>query len=182
LGPSGDAMGIRRRQLQAPGELSFLINHVGSLEWSSDIEEVKRQNAQGSSGAQSFGTNPQKVREEIAQEAGPFNKPFSSNPAPQSFGGKTASGTDIQKVREEIAQEAGPFGKPFSNPASGSFGAGKTASGTDIQKVREEIAQEAGPFNVSSPGGPQAGKTASGTDIAEVKRQNQQAEQGKNKF
>ena len=145
-----------------------------------DIEEVKRQNAQGYSGAQSFGTNPQNVREEIAQEAGPFSEPFSKSPAPQSFGGKTASGTDIQKVREEIAQEAGPFGNAqFSSsprPAPGVYG-GKAASGTDIQKVREEIAQEAGPFNVPSHQ-PSAGKTVTGTDIAEVKRQNQ----GKNKF
>lgn len=106
---------------------------------------------------------------------------FSQSPAPQSFGGKTASGTDIQKVREEIAQEAGPFGSgQFSSASSQSFG-GKTASGTDIQKVKEEIAQEAGPFNVPSQQ-PSAGKTVTGTDIAEVKRQNQQAEQGKNKF
>lgn len=67
-----------------------------------DIEEVKRQNAQGKSSS-TFGTNPQKVREEIAQE-GDFATPNSQpNPTPA----KTPAGTNIQQVREEIAEESG---------------------------------------------------------------------------
>jgi hypothetical protein len=113
-----------------------------------DIGEVKRRNQQPDLVEK---TNPQQVKEEIAQEAGPFGQSSSYTQAPQSYGaGKTASGTDIQKVREEIAQEAGPF---------------NTFTGPNQQQQQ-----------------PAAGKTVTGTDIAEVKRQNQQAEQGKNRF
>ncbi|NLY81133.1 MAG: hypothetical protein GX072_14955 [Lysinibacillus sp.] len=97
-----------------------------------DIEEVKRQNAQGSSG--SFGTNPQKVREEIAQEGG-FAAQGSQGFSQANQAGKTASGTDIQKVREEIAQESG-----FASQGQGMAGQQKkkTITGTDIQEVKRQ--------------------------------------------
>lgn len=100
-----------------------------------NIEEVKRQNAQGSSST--FGTNPQKVREEIAQEGGFGNQSFSQPSQP----GKTPAGTDIQQVREEIAQESGfaSPNKPQPSPAPA-----KTPAGTNIQQVKEEIAEESG--------------------------------------
>lgn len=82
-------------------EVLFMPNSKRFTQSGTDIEEVKRQNAQGSS-SQPFGTNPQKVREEIAQEGG-FGEQFVSQN--QSFGaGKTASGTDIQEVKRQIAQ------------------------------------------------------------------------------
>ncbi|MFL0505362.1 hypothetical protein ACH0B5_06395, partial [Ureibacillus sp. 179-F W5.1 NHS] len=98
----------------------------------------------------------------------------------QSFGNPSI-GTNPQKVREEIAQEAGPFafGKTGQAGQAGKQSFGNPSIGTNPQKVREEIAQEAGPFAQS---GPSANQTVTGTDINEVKRQNQQAEQGKNKF
>ncbi|SOC43949.1 gamma-type small acid-soluble spore protein [Ureibacillus acetophenoni] len=115
-----------------------------------DINEVKRQNAGGASGS-SFGgafsssTDPQKVREEIAQEAGPFASGQAASQSSQAFGsqstfGKTASGTDIQKVREEIAQEAGPFGTQASRQSSQSSG-NQTVAGTDIDEVKRQNAQ-----------------------------------------
>lgn len=108
-----------------------------------DINEVKQQNAGGSASG-SFGTNPQKVREEIAQEAGPFggSQSAASQPSSQSQStfGKTASGTDIQKVREEIAQEAGPFGTQASRQSSQSSG-NQTVAGTDIDEVKRQNAQ-----------------------------------------
>lgn len=107
-----------------------------------DIDEVKRQIAGGASngstaGAFSSTTDAQKVREEIAQEGGPFGKPAAN----QSFGnqstaGQTASGTDIQQVREEIAQEAGPFGKTASKQSMGN----QTVAGTDIDEVKRQNA------------------------------------------
>lgn len=100
-----------------------------------DIEEVKRQNAQGKSSS-TFGTNPQKVREEIAQEGGFGNQTFAQPSQP----GKTPAGTNIQQVREEIAEESGfatPNSQPNPTPA-------KTPAGTNIQQVREEIAEESG--------------------------------------
>lgn len=100
-----------------------------------NMEEVKRQNAQGSSST--FGTNPQKVREEIAQEGGFGNSSSQPSPTPA----KTPAGTNIQQVREEIAQESS-----FSSKAQPSPAPAKTAAGTSIQKVREEIAEEGG-FN-----------------------------------
>ncbi|RKQ19419.1 gamma-type small acid-soluble spore protein [Lysinibacillus endophyticus] len=42
----------------------------------------------------------QKVREEIAQEAGPFNQATPS----QGAAGKTMAGTDIQEVRRQNQQ------------------------------------------------------------------------------
>ena len=64
-----------------------------------DIEEVKKRNAQVgqdySNQTSSYETDPQKVKEEIAQEAGPF--PSSS----QSSAGKTATGTDIAEVKRQ---------------------------------------------------------------------------------
>jgi gamma type small acid-soluble spore protein len=117
-----------------------------------DINEVKRQNAQAgngqgfstpSAGVTPAGTDIQKVREEIAAESAPFAQPAPASQSSQPFTGKTASGTNIQKVREEIAAESAPFAQPFSQPSMG--------------------------------------KTVAGTDIQEVKRQNQQAEQGKQK-
>ncbi|TSI10670.1 hypothetical protein [Lysinibacillus sp. BW-2-10] len=131
-----------------------------------------------------FATNPQKVREEIAQEAGPFNQPAAPSQPSQSFSNPlagTPSATNPQKVREEIAQEAGPFNS-FKNQLNQSISNQSRQFGTNPQKVREEIAQEVGPFTQPFSNQPSAGKTASGTDIEEVRRQNQQAEQGKNKF
>lgn len=98
-----------------------------------NIEEVKRQNAQGSSN--SFGTNPQKVREEIAQEGG-FAGQGSQGYSQAGQAGKTASGTDIQKVREEIAQESGfaSQGQGFSKQQQKQ----KTVTGTDIQEVKRQ--------------------------------------------
>lgn len=64
-----------------------------------DIEEVKRQNAQAGMSfnevLNELATNPQKVREEIAQEAGPF--PASSG----TSNGKTVVGTDIAEVKRQ---------------------------------------------------------------------------------
>ncbi|KGR77009.1 gamma-type small acid-soluble spore protein [Ureibacillus manganicus] len=116
-----------------------------------DINEVKQLNAGGSPSNGSFGafsssTDPQKVREEIAQEAGPFTSgQAAANQSSQSYGsqstfGKTASGTDIQKVREEIAQEAGPFGTQASRQSS-QFSGNKTVAGTDIDEVKRQNAQ-----------------------------------------
>src|SRR5690606_15333632 len=94
----------------------------------------------------SSSTDPQKVREEIAQEAGPFGFGGSAgsqaNQSSQSFGsqstmGKTASGTDIQKVREEIAQEAGPFGTQASRQSSQSSG-NQTVIRTSIDEVKRQ--------------------------------------------
>lgn len=65
-----------------------------------DINEVKRQNAQGN--RSTSGTNPQKVREEIAKEGGFGYQSFSQ----PSQAGKTAAGTNIQQVKEEIAEES----------------------------------------------------------------------------
>lgn len=69
-----------------------------------DVDEVKRQIAGGNSngstaGAFSSTTDPQKVKEEIAQEAGPFGKPAAN----QSFANKTATGTDIDEVKRQNA-------------------------------------------------------------------------------
>lgn len=62
-----------------------------------DIEELKRQNAQSGMSfnevLNELATNPQKVREEIAQEAGPF-----------SSRRKTIVGTDIEEVKRQNEQ------------------------------------------------------------------------------
>ncbi len=99
----------------------------------------------GSFGANASQTDAQKVREEIAQEAGPFGFGGSQSAASQSYGnqstaGKTASGTDIQKVREEIAQEAGPFANQASSQSTQSYG-NKTMAGTDVDEVKRQNAQ-----------------------------------------
>lgn len=128
-----------------------------------DIEEVKRQNAQAGNGksaalgTSAFATDPQKVKAEIAQEAGPF--PSGNQPSL----GKTAAGTNIAEVKRQNAQA--------ENGKSAALGT--SAFGTDPQKVKAEIASEAGPF--PSGNQPSLGKTVVGTDIAEVKRLNAQS-------
>ena len=117
-----------------------------------DIEEVKARNAQsGLSYNQVFeslasGTNPQKVKEEIAAEAGPFP---STNKVQL---GKTAAGTDIAEVKAQNMQA----------------GNGKSAGFASSSQM-EEFGSEA---SFSSSNKAQLGKTVTGTDIAEVKRQN----------
>lgn len=126
-----------------------------------DIEGVKRQNAQAGNGksaalnTSAFGTNPQQVREEIAQDLGGF-----SSSGQQSMG-KTVVGTDIAEVKRLNAQAGMSFNEVLNE------------LGTNPQKVREEIAMEAGPF--PGAGGANSGKTVVGTDINEVKRQNAQS-------
>ena len=124
-----------------------------------DIEEVKRRNAQAGMSfnevLNQLASDPQKVRAEIAQEAGPFPSGGGAST------GKTVVGTDIAEVKRQNAQSGTGFNEVLSEFA------------TDPQKVRAEIAQEAGPF--PSGGGASAGKTVVGTDIAEVERQNNQA-------
>ena len=125
-----------------------------------DIEEVKRQNAQAGNGksaalnTSAFGTNPQQVREEIAQD---FSGASFSGKQP----GKTVVGTDIAEVKRLNAQSGMSYNQVLN------------ALATNSQNMGEEIAQEAGPFPSGS--GASLGKTVVGTDIAEVKRQNAQA-------
>jgi hypothetical protein len=113
-----------------------------------DIEEVKRRNAQSGLSYNAVleslasGTNPQKVKEEIAAEAGPFP---SANKVQL---GKTAAGTDIAEVKRQNTQA----------------GNGKSAGYSASSQV--EFGSEAS-FKK-----PQSGKTVAGTDIAQVKRQN----------
>lgn len=119
-----------------------------------DIEEVKRQNAQAESGK----FKSKNVKEETASEI------FS-----QEFGGanlgKTQAGTNIQKVKEEIAEESSVFSQGQSSPS-----VGKTVTGTNIQKVKEEIAEESSVFSQGQ-SSPSAGKTVAGTDIQKVKKE-----------
>ncbi len=105
-----------------------------------DIDQVKRQNAQANGVTSGFGTN--KMMEEFAQEAS-----FSSSNQPSL--GKTAAGTDIAHVKsqnakannaassykmmEEFAQEAS-----FSSSNKPSLG--KTVAGTDIAEVKRQNA------------------------------------------
>lgn len=89
-----------------------------------DIEEVKRQNAQAESGK----FKSENLKEETASEI--FSQEFGIPSA-----GKTQAGTNIQKVKEEIAEESSVFSQ--SSPS-----AGKTVAGTNIQKVKKEIEEE----------------------------------------
>lgn len=82
-------------------EVLFMPNNKRFTQSGTDIEEVKRQNALGSS-RQPNGTNPKKVRAEIAQESG-FAGQASMNQN-QAGLGRTASGTDIQEVRKQNAK------------------------------------------------------------------------------
>ena len=161
-----------------------------------DIEEVKRRNAQSGLSynalleSLSSGTNPQKVKEEIAAEAGPFP---SSN---KSQLGKTVAGTDIAEVKRQNMQagngksagySASSQMEEFGSEASfSSAKLGKTAAGTDIAEVKRQNMQagngKSAGYSASSQmtefgseaafKKPQSGKTVAGTDIAEVKRQN----------
>jgi hypothetical protein len=114
-----------------------------------DIEEVKRRNAQSGLSYNAVleslasGTNPQKVKEEIAAEAGPFP---SANKVQL---GKTAAGTDIAEVKRQ--------NKQAGNGKSAGF-----ASSAQMTEFGSEASFKK----------PQSGKTVAGTDIAQVKRQN----------
>lgn len=165
-----------------------------------DIEEVKRRNAQSASYNDVFraltsGTDPQKVKEEIAAEAGPFP---SGNKVQL---GKTVAGTNIAEVKSQNMQAGNGKAAAFSSSSQmeefgseASFSSskaqlGKTVAGTNIAEVKaqnmqagngksagfssssqmEEFGSEA---TFSSSKKAQLGKTVAGTNIAEVKRQN----------
>ena len=103
-----------------------------------DIEQVKRQNAQANRNATAFGSNNM---EEFGQEAS-FS---SSNKASL---GKTMAGTDIAHVKQQNAQAGnGKMMTEFGQEASFSSNKaslGKTVADTDIAHVKQ---QNANPSN-----------------------------------